>query len=55
MLFQEKEQAEKKKAAAAAVPGQMRTASSGEEDEYLVEQVALCKIKQASLRSNGAS
>ena len=32
----------------------MRTALSGEEDEYLVEQVALCKIKQASLRSSGA-
>ncbi|CAH3193118.1 unnamed protein product, partial [Porites evermanni] len=37
----EKEQAEKKKAAAAAVPGQMRTALSGEEDEYLVEQKRL--------------
>ncbi|CAH3024267.1 unnamed protein product [Porites evermanni] len=37
----EKEQAEKKKAAGAAVPGQMRTASSGEEDEYLVEQKRL--------------
>ncbi|KAJ7370197.1 Coiled-coil domain-containing protein 93 [Desmophyllum pertusum] len=35
----EKEQAEKKKAA--AVPGRMRKASTGEEDEYVVEQKRL--------------
>ena len=37
----EKEQAEKKKAA--AVPGRMRTTSTGEEDEYVVEQVSIIK------------
>ena len=44
MLFlfnKEKEQAEKKKAS--AVPGRMRTASTGEEDEYVVEQVSRIK------------
>lgn len=39
----EKEQAEKKKVAAAAVPGRMRTVSTGEEDEYVVEQVSRIK------------
>lgn len=37
----EKEQAEKKKAAAAAVPGKMQPVSTGEEDEYIVEQKRL--------------
>lgn len=37
----EKEQAEKKKAAAAAVPGKMQPVSTGEEDEYVVEQKRL--------------
>ena len=37
---QEKEQAEKKKAAGASMPGKMQPVSSGEEDEYVVEQVS---------------
>lgn len=37
----EKEQAEKKKAAGASMPGKMQPVSSGEEDEYVVEQKRL--------------
>ena len=52
---QEKEKAEKKKASAAAVPGRGRTPSTGEEDEYVIEQVLCEVLSQTKVRKLGNS